>query len=152
MRNRLLSVLLVLAVAGFMAAVSADSQAPPPRKVIKLPATRANAPFSDAIQVGGTVYLAGTLGLDPATQQPPADVEQEAKLMLDSFKAKLTAVNMTMDDLATVTVYCSDVAHYDAFNKVYVTYFKKDLPARAFIGSGKLLRGARFEIQGIAVK
>ena len=43
-------------------------------------------------------------------------------------------------------------AHYDVWNKVYRGYFTKEFPARAFIGSGKLLFGARFEIQGIAVK
>jgi enamine deaminase RidA (YjgF/YER057c/UK114 family) len=51
-----------------------------------------------------------------------------------------------------VQVFCSDVTHYDAFNKVYRTMFKRELPARAFIGAGKLLFNARFEVQGIAVK
>ena len=46
----------------------------------------------------------------------------------------------------------ADVAHYDAFNKVYRGFFKQEYPARAFLGSGKLLFGARFEVQGIAVK
>jgi enamine deaminase RidA (YjgF/YER057c/UK114 family) len=44
------------------------------------------------------------------------------------------------------------VALYDTFNAVYKTYFRGDYPARAFLGSGKLLRGARFEVQGTAVK
>ena len=59
---------------------------------------------------------------------------------------------MTMDDLVSVQFFCSDVSHYVAFNEVYKTYFKKEYPARAFIGSGKLLFDARFEVQGIAVK
>ena len=59
---------------------------------------------------------------------------------------------MTMDDLVSVQIFCSDVRHYDAFNGVYRTYFKKEFPARAFIGAGTLLFGARFEVQGIAVK
>jgi enamine deaminase RidA (YjgF/YER057c/UK114 family) len=59
---------------------------------------------------------------------------------------------MTMDNLVTVTVYCPDLTLYDKFNAIYRTYFGKDFPARAFIGSGPLLRGARFEIQGIAVR
>jgi enamine deaminase RidA (YjgF/YER057c/UK114 family) len=44
------------------------------------------------------------------------------------------------------------VSYYEAFNGVYRTYFHDNYPARAFIGSGKLLFGARFEVQGIAVK
>ena len=59
---------------------------------------------------------------------------------------------MTMDDLVSVQVFCSDVALYDDFNAVYRTYFTGDPPARAFLGAGTLLRGARFEVMGIAVR
>ena len=59
---------------------------------------------------------------------------------------------MTMDDLVSVQVFCSDVSLYGTFNDVYKGYFTKGFPARAFLGSGPLLFGARFEVQGIAVK
>jgi enamine deaminase RidA (YjgF/YER057c/UK114 family) len=59
---------------------------------------------------------------------------------------------MSMDDLVSVQVFCSDVAHYDTFNRVYRTYFTKEFPARAFLGAGTLLFDARFEVQGIAVR
>jgi len=49
-------------------------------------------------------------------------------------------------------VLCSDVEHNAAFDEVYRTSFKKELPARAFIGSGKLLFGARFEVQAVAAE
>jgi len=57
-----------------------------------------------------------------------------------------------MDDLVSVEVHCSDVSLYETFNKVYVTYFHGEYPARAFLGAGKLLRGARYEVLGTAVK
>ena len=66
--------------------------------------------------------------------------------------ATILPAGMTMDDLVSVQVFCSDVSLFDKFNGVYRGYFKKDFPARAFIGSGPLLRGARFEMQAIAVK
>jgi reactive intermediate/imine deaminase len=122
------------------------------RRVINLPNRNVNAPFSDGIMVGNTLYLAGRLGIDPKTNKAPEDPEQEARLMIDGIKAVLTEAGMTMDDLVTVQVFCSDVALFDKFNGVYRSYFKKDFPARAFIGSGKLLRDARFELQAIAVK
>ena len=59
---------------------------------------------------------------------------------------------MTMDDLVYVTVYCPDLSLYDEFNRVYRTYFTGEFPARAFVGSGPLLFGGHFEVQGIAVK
>lgn len=112
----------------------------------------ASLPFSDAVLVGNTLYLAGRLGLDPATNAPPKEIEQEVKLLLDGFKSVLAQANMTMENLVYITVYCSDLSLYNAFNEVYRSYFNKDFPARAFIGSGPLLFGARFEMQGIAVK
>jgi 2-iminobutanoate/2-iminopropanoate deaminase len=106
-------------------------------------------PFSHVVRAGETYYVAGTLGLD-ASGKPPADAEEEARRMLDDFRAKLALVGLTMDDLVTVTVFCPDLALYDTFNRVYATYFEGPPPARAFIGSGPLLRGCRFEVQGVA--
>ena len=122
------------------------------RKDIRMPDRTDDRPFSDAVEVGDTVYLAGKLGLVKGTTKPPADAAEEARLVLDGVKATLAQAGLAMEDLVSVQVFCSDVAHYDAFNKVYATYFKGRFPARAFIGSGPLLYGARFEVQGIAVR
>ena len=81
-----------------------------------------------------------------------ADPEQEARNVLDQFKLVLAQVGMTMDDLVTVQVFCPDIALFDKWNGVYRSYFGKDFPARAFIGSGPLLFNAHFEMQGVAVK
>jgi len=127
-------------------------KAAPTRKYVNLPGRAVAAPFSDAVLVGDTLYLAGRIGLDPATRRPPTTAEEEARFVLDQFKTVLAEVGMTMDDLVSVQVFCSDVSLYDTWNRIYVTYFGKDLPARAFVGSGPLLLGGRFEMQGIAVR
>lgn len=115
-------------------------------------ATAANAPFSEAVLVGDTLYIGGHIGLDPATGKPGASPEEEARLVMDAMKRTIETAGMTMDDLVSVQVHCSDVSFYDAFNGVYRTYFHGEYPARAFLGSGKLLFGARFEVLGIAVR
>jgi enamine deaminase RidA (YjgF/YER057c/UK114 family) len=97
------------------------------------------------------LYLAGEIGTG-ADNKVPDTAEAEAKAVLDKVQARLKAAGLTMDDLVNVTIYCSDVKHYDAFNQVYRTYFTKEYPARAFIGAGTLLFNARFEMQGIAVR
>ena len=130
--------------------------AAPPAKAedrthLRLKDRKDSRPFSDAVIVGKTIYLAGKLGLD-ATGKPPADAAAEARLVLDAVKTTLREAGATMDDLVSVQVFCSDLAQYDTFNTVYATYFGKTHPARAFIGSGPLLYGARFEVQGIAVR
>ena len=118
------------------------------------PRTNADAklpPYSGAVKVGNTLYLSGDIGAD-ANNQVPDTAEGEARLLLERIQARLKQAGFTMDDLVFVQVFCSDVKHYDAFNSVYRTYFKREFPARAFIGAGTLLFNARFEMQGIAVK
>ncbi len=114
-------------------------------------ADTASLPFSGAVQVGDTLYLSGHIGID-ANRQLPDTAEGEARAVLDALQKTLERAGMTMDDLVYVQVFCSDVANYDDFNKVYRGYFAREFPARAFVGSGRLLFGARFEVQGIAVK
>jgi len=108
-------------------------------------------PFSGAVRVGDTLYLSGDIGLDE-NQKVPATAKAEATLLLDGIKSTLESAGYTMDDLVTVTVYCSDVKHYADFNEIYRGYFTKEYPARAFVGAGTLLFDARFELQAIAVK
>jgi 2-iminobutanoate/2-iminopropanoate deaminase len=129
-----------------------SAEAPVERREIRLasrPATDVR-PFSDAVLVGRTLYLAGRTGADKDGKLP-ADAADEARAVMDQIKAVLAQEGMAMDDLAYVQVFCTDVKLYGSFNDVYRTYFKK-FPARAFIGSGPLLGGARFEVQGIAEK
>jgi len=102
--------------------------------------------------VGNTAYLSGHLGLTPGARTVPADINVEIHSMMSSLRDTLTRAMLTMNDLVLVQVFCSDVSLFDQFNAIYTTYFQYPLPARAFLGSGPLLFGAHFEIQGIAVK
>jgi len=120
--------------------------------VLDQSATRNAFPFSDAVLVGNTLYLAGTVGFDPKNGKPPASAEEEARLAMDSVKQLLESQGMAMDDLVSVQVFCTDFNLYDKFNSVYRTYFHEQFPARAFLGVTSLIRGAHFEIMGIGVK
>ncbi len=141
---------LGLVLGGLVVGVVASTSAQPERRAINLPGRSVDAPFSDAILAGDTLYLAGRLGLENG--QVPDDPQQEARNALDQIQAVLAEAGMTMNDLVTVQVFCSDVAFFSDFNAVYTSYFTADPPARAFVGSGTLLRDARFEVTGIAVR
>jgi 2-iminobutanoate/2-iminopropanoate deaminase len=108
-------------------------------------------PFSGSVKVRDTLYISGQIGLGP-DRKPPKDVAEEATLVMEAVKNQVVKAGMTMDDLVSVQIYCSDLRHYDAFNTVYRRYFTREFPARAFLGSGPLLFGARFEVVGVAVK
>ncbi len=114
------------------------------------PAT--SPPFSNGVMAGGTFYIAGHIGVDPATGQAPADTDTETRLLLDAVKATLVKGGFGFDDVVSITIYCTDLALYDKFNAIYREYFHDRFPARAFIGVSKLVRGAHFEIAGVAVK
>jgi 2-iminobutanoate/2-iminopropanoate deaminase len=68
------------------------------------------------------------------------------------LEAILAQASMTMDDPVSVQIFAPDVSLWERFNAAYVKRFSKDLPGRAFLGSGPLLKGGRFEMTGIAVK
>ncbi len=109
-------------------------------------------PFSDAVRTGNTLYVAGHIGIDPKTGNAAAAPQAEARLVMEAVKATLVRAGFAMDDFTSVTVYCTDLGLYDTFNAVYAGYFHQHHPARAFIGVAHLVRGAHFEVQGIAVK
>jgi 2-iminobutanoate/2-iminopropanoate deaminase len=148
---------LVIATAAFVPRTT-NAETPAPKATagarghIVLPTRKDTLPYSDGVLVGNTLYLSGRIGVNPETGKPPAELEKEIRLLLDGMKTALAAANMTMDDLVPVQIFCPDLSLYDKFNEIYRTYFTKDFPARAFIGSGPLLRGGRFEAQAIAVR
>lgn len=107
-------------------------------------------PFSGAVWVDDTLYVSGALGL--VNGEVPEDPKVEAAAVMDSIKGTIEAAGLTMDDIVVTQVFCSDVSHYGAFNEVYAGYFTKTYPARAFIGSGPLLFGARFEVMVTAAR
>lgn len=109
-------------------------------------------PFSPGLLVGDTLYVSGHLGIDLSTGKCAPDLESEARLMMDAFQRTIQASHMMMDDLVQVTVFCTDLSAFAAFNSIYSQYFQLPYPARAFIGAPKLLLDTHFEIQGIAIR
>ena len=109
-------------------------------------------PFSDAVQVGNTLYLSGQIGFKPGTLEVPEDPAEEVRYLLEGLRKLLEHGGWSMDDLVQVQVFTPDVSLFDVFNGEYRKYFKNGFPARAFLGSGKLLLGARFELVAVAAR
>jgi reactive intermediate/imine deaminase len=148
---RSLAVFACASLAVLVAAPGAHAQDPRRYIAPRTAADAAQPPFSKAVLAGNTLYLSGDIGLDENGRVPDS-AQAEARRVLENVQATLKEAGFTMDDLVVVQVFCSDVKHYAAFNTVYRTFFTKEFPARAFIGSGTLLFDARFEVQGIAVR
>ena len=112
-------------------------------------AAAAKLPFSQAVRIGDVLYLSGALGNLPGTRQVvPGGIEAETKQTMDNIAAVLAANGLSFDDVFKCTVMLADVAKWEDFNKVYVTYFKPDrLPARSAFGAGGLALGAQVELE-----
>ena len=149
-----IALLTIAGIGVFATAIFASNAKAPARRYIEPRLSSGDGtplPFSGAVLVGDTLYLSGDIGLEPGNKVPK-EATTEVRLLMESFEKRLAAAGMTMDDLVYVTVYSSDVNDYAVFNAEYRKHFHREFPARAYIGAGKLLFGARWEMQGVAVR
>lgn len=124
-------------------------------EVVSTPnAPAAIGPYSQAIRVGNTLYLAGQIALDPATNQMIADrsIEAETRRVLDSLKAVVEAAGFRMADIVSTTVFMADLNEFARMNAVYATYFPTNPPARATVQAARLPRDVRIEIAAVAAR
>jgi reactive intermediate/imine deaminase len=115
----------------------------------------ANAPaaigtYSQAAQVGNTVWVSGQIALDPKTQSlVVGGIVAEAHQVFKNVKAIVTAAGAGMDDVVKATVFLTDLANFALVNKIMAEYFREPYPARAALGVSALPRGAQIEVECI---
>lgn len=115
-------------------------------------APAAIGPYSQAVKSGGTVYLSGQIGMNPATGElVSADVKEQTAQALSNMKAVLAAAGATVDNVVKTTVFLTDMADFQAVNAVYAETFASDAPARSCVSVAALPKGARVEVEAIAV-
>ena len=109
--------------------------------------------YSQAIDTGSFVFLAGQVGLDPSTGQlVEGGVEAQAERALRNLQAVLDAAGLSMSDVVKTTCFLADINDFDAFNEVYGKFVTTPPPARSTFAVAALPRGARVEIEAIAVR
>ena len=115
-------------------------------------APAAIGPYSQAVRAGGTVYLSGQIPLDPATGElVTGDITLEARRVFDNLTAVCEAAGGSLDDVARVCIYLTDLADFAQVNAVMAGYFKVPYPARSTLQVAGLPRGARVEIDAVLV-
>ena len=125
-----------------------------PQVIATRDAPEAIGPYSQAIRVGNTLYLAGQIAFDPATNQliPERTIETETRRVLDNLKAVVEAAGFRMSDIVTTTVFMADLNEFAGMNAVYATYFPANPPARATVQVARLPRDVRVEIAATAAR
>ncbi|MCY4566279.1 MAG: Rid family detoxifying hydrolase [Gammaproteobacteria bacterium] len=108
-------------------------------------------PFSEAVRVGNTLYLAGQIGIVPGTMKlVPGGLEAETRQTLENIKTSLEAHGYSMDDLVKCTIMLADISRWADFNDIYKTWFDERFPARSAFGANGLALGAQVEIDCVA--
>ncbi|MEM6558149.1 MAG: Rid family detoxifying hydrolase [Myxococcota bacterium] len=116
------------------------------------PVANPDAPYSEAVRAGSTLFLAGKLGIDPATGQlAPGGIQPETRQALTSIRDVLERHGAGLVDVVKCTVFLADIDEWAAMNEVYREFFPRDPPARSAVGVSGLGREARVEIECIAM-
>ncbi len=109
-------------------------------------------PYSQAIKVGNTLYVAGQVGFTPEGKPDTSSVENECRQAINNVKAIVEAAGMNMQQVVKATLYVTDLKNFFKINEVYGTYFLQNPPARETVQVAALPKGMHFEISVIAVK
>ena len=119
-------------------------------KTEKAPA--AIGPYSQGILAGSLLFTSGQIPLDPtAGSLVSGGIQSETKQALENLKAVLEAGGAGLKDVVKTTVYMADLSEFAQMNEVYGSYFSGEPPARSTVGVASLPRGARVEIEAVAV-
>ena len=115
-------------------------------------APAAIGPYSQAVRMGDTVFLSGQIPLDPATGEiVGGDIEAQARRAFDNLKAVCAAAGGSLDEVARLGLYLTDLGDFAKVNAVMAEYFDAPYPARSTIQVTALPKGAAFEVDAILV-
>lgn len=116
-------------------------------------APAAIGPYSQAVKVGNTVWVAGQIGLDPVTgTMVEGGLEAETKQVMANIEAILKASGLEFKDVVQSQVFLADLNDYQRFNELYAGYFSLTPPARAVVEVARLPRDARVEVMVVAAR
>ena len=113
-------------------------------------APQAIGTYSQAVRCGTSVYLSGQIPLVPETMELVAgDMEAQIRRVFDNLAAVAAAAGGTLDDVAKLNIYLTDLGHFALVNTIMAEYFNEPYPARAAVGVTSLPRGALVEMDAV---
>lgn len=114
-------------------------------------APAAIGPYSQAIKAGNFVFTSGQLPMDPATGDISGDIQAQTKAVLTNLSNVLEAAGSSLDQVVKTTVYLADINDFGPMNEVYASFFKGVAPARSAFEVANLPKGAKVEIEAVAL-
>lgn len=115
-------------------------------------APAAVGPYSQAIRSGGMLFCAGQIPLDPQSGQIVSDdISKQTKRVLENISAVLRAENLNFNHVVKTTIFLTNMGDFQTVNEIYGSYFRDNPPARSTIAVSALPKGAKVEIEVIAI-
>ena len=108
--------------------------------------------YSQAMEVNGTYYFSGQIGLDPISMELKPTFETQVDQILKNIDALLEASNLVRSNIVKSTIFLTDLANFGVVNAAYTEYFKERFPARSCVEVSTLPKGALVEIEVVAHK
>ena len=115
-------------------------------------APAAIGPYSQAVELNGTLFISGQIPVNPATGEMPQGIEAQTRQVLKNIGAILEADGLTYNDVVKTTVMIASMADFAAMNAVYAEFFTQDKPARVCFQAAALPKNALVEIEALAGK
>jgi 2-iminobutanoate/2-iminopropanoate deaminase len=115
-------------------------------------APAAIGPYSQAVRSGNFLFCSGQIPLDPKSGQiGPGDIATQTRRVLDNIGAVLKAEGLTFENIVKTTIFLTDLGDFQTVNEIYGSYFKQQPPARSTVQVSALPKGAKIEIEVVAV-
>lgn len=115
-------------------------------------APAAIGPYSQAIEVGDFVFVSGQIGVNPATGEAAAGIENQTKQVLKNLKSVLTEAELSFSNAVKFTIYLSSMDDFETVNEIYASYLEKPYPARVAVEVSRLPKDMLVEMDVIAYK
>lgn len=108
-------------------------------------------PYSQAVEVDGTLYCSGQISIDPASGEVfTGDIQKQTEMVMKNVEAVLTAADLTFDNVIKTAIFLTDMNDFQAVNEIYAKSFGEQAPARSCVAVAALPKGVNVEVEVIA--
>jgi endoribonuclease L-PSP, putative len=122
------------------------------KKIIITDKLPVSGPYSTAVEANGFIFLSGQLPIDPATGEIISEIRQAARQVLVNIRTVLADTGLSLSSIVKTTIFLKNIADFAAVNEIYAGFFPQEPPARSTIEASNLPKGARLEIDAIAIR
>ena len=120
--------------------------------IVTSQAPKAVGAYSQGVKVGELIFTSGQIPIDPKTGEMPITIEEQTAQCLRNISAVLEEAGSSLDNAIKLTVFLKNINDFAAMNEVYASFFSEEAPCRSAVEVVAIPKGAKIEIEAIAIK